>query len=478
MLFKNSSIYILARLIPGLMTFAALSIYTHLLSPDEYGVYTLIFSATILLHNVVYNWLPASTLRFWSSQNFTHLEFTSTLATSYFRISLGLFFIVVVAIAIYWQQAQASWILSSFMLLQGLALFNITQSLFNAKIQPQAYAYMAISYSVLSLLLGSLLAYSGLGAIGVLAGMTLSYLIPVFFVFKSTWLPFESKAYNTTLFKKLLTYGLPFASAALLEEVSKVSDRFMLAWLHDKAQAGLYAAGYDLSGNTLLLLMAAVNLAAYPEIIKLLETQGKKAAMDYFRHYAVLLLGISIPAIVGLNLVGPDLVYLIIDEEFRPSVIFLLPWITAAVFVMGLQATYFDIAFQLGHSVITVAKIGVAIAVVNIILNWWLIPGYGMKGAAIATLSSFTMGSILSAVLGRQCFKLPFPFIDFAKILIASMIMAFCLWWLKDFRGWGWLILQIFTGIISYAASLIALNIMGIRPQIRNFIARTEQETR
>ncbi len=455
------------------MTFAALSLYTHFLSPDEYGIYTLIMSATILFHNVIYNWLPAGALRFWASEQYNKLEFTSTLATSYIRITLGLLLITLLGVIYYWQKPEASWILSSFFFLFALALFSITQSLFTAKIEPQYYAYMAISYSICALVLGSTYAYLGYGATGVLAGITLGTLIPALFVFKTTWLPYKRESYNKELFKKLLVYGLPFASAALLEEVTKVSDRFMLAWLHDKSQAGLYAVGYDLSGNTILILMAAINLAAYPVIIKLFETEGVKVAMDYFRHYAILLLGISIPAVIGLNLVGPDIVYLLIDEQYQASVIFLLPWITVAVFVMGLQATYFDIAFQLSQYVITVAKIGIAIAIINLLLNYWLIPPMGMKGAAIATLSSFTLGSVLSAILGRRRFKLPFPFIEFTKILIASLVMGFCLWWLKDLRGWGWLMLQFSIGIISYALMLIVFNLLDIRSYIKKYLNRS-----
>ena len=128
--------------------------------------------------------------------------------------------------------------------------------------------------------------------------------------------------------------------------------------------------GYDLSGNSILMIMSAINLAAYPVIIKLLDTKGKEIAMDYFHHYAILLLGIAVPAVVGLNLVGPDLVHLIIDKQYQASAIYLLPWITSAVFLMGLQAFYFDLAFQLGHYVIAIVKIGIVIAIVNISLNY------------------------------------------------------------------------------------------------------------
>lgn len=471
MLFRNSSIYILAKVIPGLMAIVALSLYTHFLSPEEYGLYTLILSGTVLLHSVLYDWLTAGTLRFWYSKKYSQLVFMDTLAVSHIRISLLLFLIAILLVvySYFFGGLEISWILSSFAFLLALALFYITQSLFTVKLKPLSYAYLTISYSIIALGLGTTLAYFGYGATGVIIGITVGTFIPALFVFKTTWKPFDKNNYDKDLAKKLLTYGLPFASAALLEELTKVSDRFMLAWLHDKSQAGLYAVGYDLSGNTIIVLMTAINLAAYPAIVKLLESEGKGAAMAYFRQYAIFLLGISIPAVIGLNLVGPDIVYLLIDEQYQKSVIFLLPWITLAVFMMGLQATYFDLSFQLGQYVIAIVKIGIVIATFNLLLNYWLIPDMGMQGAAIATLSSFMLGSILSAVLGRRCFKLPFPFIEFLKILISSLVMGFCLWWLKDLRGWGWLILQLLVGIASYFIMIVSFNILNIRSHLRGF---------
>ena len=98
MLFKHSVIYILAKIIPGIMAFAALSLYTHFLEPSEYGLYTLIISGTALLHNVIYNWLPAGTLRFWANEKYQSSTFTSTLAVSYIRISMVLLGIALIGI--------------------------------------------------------------------------------------------------------------------------------------------------------------------------------------------------------------------------------------------------------------------------------------------------------------------------------------------------------------------------------------------
>jgi len=471
MLLKNSLIYGSAKAIPAVMAFAALSLYTHLLSPEEYGLYTLLLTGTVFIHNVVFAWLPAGTLRFWTSKEHDETTFLTTIAISYFRILATLLVLSIIGVLYYYGKEQATWIMNAFLLLLALALFTITQNLFSAKILPLKYAYLTISYSILSITIGSLLAYLGYGPSGVITGVALGTLLPALFMFKQTWSSYKKPTYSKGLLKKLLIYGLPIASANLLEELTKVSDRFMLAGMQDKAQAGLYAVGYDLSGSSILMIMAVINLAAYPVIIKLLEDGKTQESNDYFRQYTIALLAISIPAVVGLNLVGPDLIYLLIDERFQESVTFLLPWITSAIFLMGLQVFYFDLAFQLGDHTMGIAKIGVVIAAVNIGLNYWLIPIMGIQGAAIATLSSFMVGSILSATFGRKYYALPVPYKSFAKIIVATVFMAFCLWWVKDLRGWGWLILQLAVGALSYFVMIVAFNLLDVRSQIKKYIS-------
>ncbi len=472
MLFKHSVIYMLAKIIPGIMAFAGLSVYTHLLTPEQYGVYTLIFTGTIFIHNGLINWLPAGTLRFWSNKDYTVESFTNTLAISYLKFATLFFFVALIGVIYYWNQQQAIWIINVYLLLLAISVFTITQNIFSARILPLNYAYITISYSILAFSFGALLAYLGYGASGVITGITIGTALPALFVFKKIWLPFNKKAYHPKLFKNMLVYGLPISSAFFLEEITKTADRFMLAGMQDKAQAGLYAVGYDLSGNSIFLLMTAINLAAYPVVIKLLDTEGKQAAMDYFRHYAILLIGVAVPAVVGLNLLGPDLVYLLIDKDYQESVIFLLPWITVALFLMGLQAFYFDLAFQLGHYTMGIVKIGIVIAIINIGLNYLLIPSMGIKGAAIATITSFAVGTVLSAIMGRKYFALPVPYQDFAKIILASAFMGFCLWWLKDMRGWGWLGLQLALGIISYGMVVYAFNLLDIQSNVKSYISQ------
>lgn len=462
MLFKNSGIYVLAKVVPGIMAFVALSIYTHLLTPQEYGVYTLIFSAALFLHSGIFNWLPVGMIRFWPGGTYSDKAFISTLGVLYFFMFVSVA-AVTLALLLFFGDGYFAQIAAGFLLLAGFAVLMIGQQLQSAQMLPSRYALMTICYAILALSLGSIMAYLGYGPTGVILGTATGMLVPATILSARSWALFDKSLYTPELTKKLLIYGTPLAASFFLDEIANLSDRYMLAWLVDEAEAGKYAVGYDLAGNTIMMIMNAINLAAYPMIVKLLDNKGKEAALEYFNTYVILLLSISIPAVVGLSLVGPGLASLVIGEEYLEAVILVLPWVASAIFFMGIGAFYVHLPFQLGNKNFGIFKIGIYTALINLILNFWLIPKMGMLGAAIATLLSFMISTALGVYYARGVFPLPFPAKEIAKIVLATTFMGLCLWVVKDYRGWLWLIGQISIGLASYGLATYLLNIGGIK---------------
>ena len=462
MLLKNSGIYLIAKIIPGLMAFIALSVYTHLLTPEQFGVYTLIFTAALFLNATIFNWLPVGLMRFWPGGVYPEDVFISTMGVLYRCLSLFVIFSVVI-IAFMVETKNIPYVLAGLILLGGFVSHRFGLMLKSAQMQPKSYTALIISYSVLALLFGASFAYLGLGSLGLLLGVAAGMWIPSLVLTAKVWFKFDAQLFSPALAQKLFFYGLPLAASFLLDQITNVSDRYMLAWFSGEAEAGRYAVGYDLAGNSILMIMNAVNLAAYPMIVKLLDTQGKEAALAYFKTYAILLLGISVPSVVGLSLVGPNLVDLLIGPEYKASVTLLLPWVSSAIFFMGVGAFYVHLPFQLGNHSAGIFKIAGIVAALNLLLNYYLIPILGMQGAAISTLLSFMVSVILGFIFGRRVFPIPFPAKDFLKILFSALLMALCLYVLKDLRGWLWLLLQLLSGLSVFLVTSYVLNIGEIR---------------
>lgn len=91
-----------------------------------------------------------------------------------------------------------------------------------------------------------------------------------------------------------------------------------------------------------------------------------------------------------------------------------------------------------------------------------------MLGAAVATLLSFILSSVLGVYFLRGTFPLPFPAKEAVKIVIAAAFMELCLWALEDQRGRLWLLGRMAIGLISYGLATYLLNIGGIKQILFN----------
>jgi len=62
--------------------------------------------------------------------------------------------------------------------------------------------------------------------------------------------------------------------------------------------------------------------------------------------------------------------------------------------------------------------------ILNIGLNLWLIPVYGLMGAVWSTVIAYAVGLIVALVMGRRYFPIPIPVKAFFQISFACLVMA------------------------------------------------------
>src|SRR5699024_2273456 len=111
-------------------------------------------------------------------------------------------------------------------------------------------------------------------------------------------------------------------------------------------------------------------------------------------------------------------------------------------------------------------------AICNVVLNFILIPMYGMIGAALATLISFFLIMVITWYVGKSLFSLPIPYVDTLKITLSTIIMVFILSYISSGVDLIGLIIEILLGITIYFSCLFLFNVSGVRLIIINSIKR------
>ncbi|VAX04647.1 hypothetical protein MNBD_ALPHA03-2011 [hydrothermal vent metagenome] len=472
MLLRHSVIYLFSRGVPSLISFATIIVYTRLLSPEAYGQYALVVTGAILINAILYQWLGASLLRFFPRYLDNEADLLAAILGAFISVSLlvgvgGTLFAIM-----WWDFVWGGMIAIGILLVWTQAWFTINLEIVRSRLAPIRYGMISMLRAVLAFGLGVALVLWGYDAYGALTGLLVGFLVAGIWSSWGQWISFKEWRFNRELVKKLLNYGLPLTASFALSVVISSTDRFMLAGIISESATGLYAASQGLAYQAVVVPMTMVNLAAYPLILRTLESAGPDEARTQLRKNAILLLGIGLPVTAGFIILAPNIAKIFLGNEFQVAGIELIPWFAISALLAGARAYYFDLAFYLGKRTrVQIVVMGLA-ALLNVVLNLWLIPVYGLLGAVYATVSSHGIAVVLSAILGRWAFRLPAMFGDVIRLLFAVLVMVVVLFLLPTGEGILSLVLPITVGGVVYLGCVVIFNLGGVREVVIRFFSQ------
>lgn len=233
------------------------------------------------------------------------------------------------------------------------------------------------------------------------------------------------------------------------------------------------AVGYFVTATKILIMTMAVSTSLGQVMMPRISNLIAEHKMEEFKalaqksYYFIVML--TLPLTVGLIFTAPYIVVLLSGNGFIPSIL-AARIVSPILFVVGLSNVMgIQILYPLGqiNKVIICTAIG---AVVNIVMNVWLIPNYAQNGTAVAYLTAEIAVTLSMFFVGKK--YLPIRF--FSKALIpyisGSAIMAFILS-LMSFLPFGnlmKLICMIICGSLVYVLILLLSHDNLLLPMINN----------
>ncbi len=194
-------------------------------------------------------------------------------------------------------------------------------------------------------------------------------------------------SYDLKLIKSLLKSSIPLALNSILVVLYFKIDQIMLANLLGYEQLGLYAAGSQISsmiGFVPMVLMTAI----FPYLAEWMKSVDyEKKVIDIYQLFLIIILLISVVVYFGIDLV----VLTIFGNEFRAS------GDIVKIHLIGFLFVYMG---AVSGSIIVIKDLvwlstirSISSLLLNIILNFILIPDYGIFGAAWASVISQFMAN-------------------------------------------------------------------------------------
>jgi O-antigen/teichoic acid export membrane protein len=203
--------------------------------------------------------------------------------------------------------------------------------------------------------------------------------------------------------QNMLSFGIPTIFSDIAAWVLQLSDRYLLSHFGSLSQTAGYSVAYVLGGVLSPVILSPWGLAWVPIMYAVAKRNDAARIFQLvFRWWSSVLLlsafALSLVSIVVLELLFPP-AYLASEP--------VIPIITLSTMLMGVWYI-FMIGVNIRRKTILEFVFVVIAAVVNLLLNLFLIPEFGAMGAAVSTLLAYAVLVVVSYVVNQRIYPVNF----------------------------------------------------------------------
>lgn len=234
-------------------------------------------------------------------------------------------------------------------------------------------------------------------------------------------------------------------------------NSIMLGFMSGDTAVGLFTAASKLS-HMLLGVGSALGTAMLPRMSNLIANGEKEHFVQMYRKSMRFMVGIALPLMIGLIVTAPILIILFAGETYQDAVI-TLQLISPIILAISMSnVTGIQILYPMGKVNIVILTTGIG-AVVNFLLNLWLIPKYAQDGAAISTTIAETAVTVSMLIIGHKSMSFRFRSHSYFCYAIAAVIMLACIFPLQgvEINCIVKLLTIFFVGVITYGLVLLLM---------------------
>jgi O-antigen/teichoic acid export membrane protein len=247
------------------------------------------------------------------------------------------------------------------------------------------------------------------------SGITLLMLLPVYL--KVTW------RFDGQLWRKMIVYAYPVLIAGIAFSINETFDRILLKGLlpADVAdtQIGMYSACYKLA-LFMTLFATAFRLGVEPFFFSHANSENPQANYARILEFFVAI-GASILLVV---IVFSDVLkVLIIRSEAYWEAMWIVPIVLLANFFLGIYHNL-SVWYKITDRTRFGAMISIIGAILTLAINFVFIPMYGYKASAVATLVAYGAMALISYLIGKRYYPIPYNLKKISIYIVLSSILA------------------------------------------------------
>ena len=253
----------------------------------------------------------------------------------------------------------------------------------------------SLSMIILNILFVSVLK---LGAFSLILSTTIVHAELLLILFSVIKIKPQRKYFDSGLLKRMLLFAVPLIPMTIMMWVLTLSDRYMLLYYHGSDAVGLYSIGYRFT-SLLNVVVSAVSMAYTTFAFSSKDDKGAKRNYYYIFNIESFLL-LSISFFVGLF--GKEIIDFMTSEAYATSFEPLRDLMFAQSIYAMTTIVGYGIFFE-KKSVYTLFAV-TAGAMLNLGLNFLLIPQYGIRAAAFTTLLGYLLNYLITLYFSKMVY--------------------------------------------------------------------------
>lgn len=269
------------------------------------------------------------------------------------------------------------------------------------------------------------IAYFVLSGHGVYGAVKAILIVRIFLFFLSGYFVFKKIGITKPRFmrfKEHLHFSIPLILNNISLWVVDVSDRYVIGFFLGSVYVGFYNPGYVL-GRIMEFLVSPFQLILPSALADHFENGRLKEVQNIIRYSLKYFLLIAIPAVLGLSVISRTLLTILSTREIAMNGYFVVSFAAIGIFFQALSELFKNILI-LNKKTKIIGLIWFFLAILNLSLNIILVPILGILGAAISTMVTYALSTILIAYYAFRYLKFIIEWGFIRKSIAASAIMC------------------------------------------------------
>lgn len=421
---KNVLLFSISSLIPKLLAFILIPIYTSKLSTVSYGKIELVSTTVSLLIPIITLNISDALLRFLLDKKYDNKDvFSSCMHILIYDLFLTIFiFLILVLFNPFKVEIIYYIFFASFMILN--IFYNIMCIYLKGLelVKNMVVGSVINSFITFALMITFLIIYD-FGVTGYVLGSTIGLFVSIIYMV------FATKSYkdfnfriNNKVFKEMIKYSFPMIFSAIAWWINNSSDRYIIAIISGVSISGIYAVASKIPH--ILKTFQNIFLQAWSiSAIKEFDKNDEDGFIGNMFSVMNLIMIIGCSFLILFNIYFSKILY---SGDFFVAWKYVPPLLVSVIF--DSLALFIGNIYYAVKDTKTLSIANVTGAIINIVLNIILIKLIGAYGAAISTAISYFITFVMCFIFLKKYIKMKIDskvlFLGYI-LIVAQMIVAY-----------------------------------------------------